>query len=895
MNRIAKFVVEHLWLARLLVLGVVLLSGWGASEVVLSEREQERLSLLETEAERRGIEIMSQTLNGNVMGALGLLGTIDQELKREARGEVNGKEKGDSTVELRGKSFVISSKNLENLESIGRSYDTEGAFIVKGDGMIGSGWDNSGKASTGLNVKFRPYYQMAMQGMENVYAAVSQARGDRMLYFSAPVFAETTNGTEAIGAVVARTGLMKIDNLLRNKADISLLLSPQQVVFAGSRAEWIGMLAAKPTPERLKAIREIKQFGDMFVSKDPLPLPISIDTGVRTLDNKPFAVASAKVRWNDPLGDWTLVMMEDLTRTVPLAARLQVGLGIAVVVLILGVLLLRLLRGHHAQQMAGAQLTLFAQAQQANAERKSAVAGVSLRLQQTKDVTQLVQVFLSELHGLMGVLQGVVYVKRANEEILHLAGSYACAEPPPPTLAEGVGLLGQCAVERRGQVIVIDAGRFAMVRSGLGETQPAAVIVAPILLNQILLGVVEIALLRVPGEEERVQFDELVALLAMSLEIVSRSAETEQVLSASLAAERTQAEQLTFQQALVDTIPYPVFYKDADTRFLGFNRAYEASFAIQRADLIGKRVIDLDYLPEADRIAYQAEDEAVIASAGSVKREVKLPFADGKLHDTLYFVSGFRCPDGSPGGLVGTFIDITALKEAERGMARMTDLERFNRLAFDREQRVVELKGEVNRLAAVLGQAAPYESAAMVELQAEVEAYVSEFGNPSVVDDVSSTVTLGELVDLAELQKLISSFCETVGVPAAIIDHDGKVLASSLWPSTGTGSHPIMPTSGNRSAPIIVDARSLGNVVIGPIPPGVQEESRLHAMLDFLTDFARMISSLSLARHRADLAQQKMQQQAELLRRERIAALSLAEDADAARHIANVAHQESQT
>jgi two-component system sensor histidine kinase/response regulator len=30
-------------------------------------------------------------------------------------------------------------------------------------------------------------------------------------------------------------------------------------------------------------------------------------------------------------------------------------------------------------------------------------------------------------------------------------------------------------------------------------------------------------------------------------------------------------------------------------------------------DLIGKRVLDLEYLPEADRLSYQAEDEATIA------------------------------------------------------------------------------------------------------------------------------------------------------------------------------------------------------------------------------------------------------------------------------------------
>ncbi|WP_265944119.1 response regulator [Dechloromonas sp. A34] len=143
----------------------------------------------------------------------------------------------------------------------------------------------------------------------------------------------------------------------------------------------------------------------------------------------------------------------------------------------------------------------------------------------------------------------------------------------------------------------------------------------------------------------------------------------EQRTAALTRSEAELADQLAFQQALVDTIPYPIFYKGADTRFLGFNRAYEETFAVRREDLVGKRVLDLDYLPEADRIAYQAEDEQTIATSGTVRREVPMPFSDGKIHETLYYVTGFAKADGTPGGLVGTFVDIADQKAAQRAMA----------------------------------------------------------------------------------------------------------------------------------------------------------------------------------------------------------------------------------
>lgn len=128
----------------------------------------------------------------------------------------------------------------------------------------------------------------------------------------------------------------------------------------------------------------------------------------------------------------------------------------------------------------------------------------------------------------------------------------------------------------------------------------------------------------------------------------------------------TLAHQVAFIEALLDIIPNPIFYKGADTRFMGCNQAYEASFGISRQQFIGKRVCDLDFLPEPKRQAYQQEDEAVILAGGRVSRNESLVFADGQLHDVLYSVTGFRNVDGSPGGLIGMIVDVSDLKAAER-------------------------------------------------------------------------------------------------------------------------------------------------------------------------------------------------------------------------------------
>lgn len=918
-NRIAEFVVDHALTAWIVLLFAALAAAYLVGEAAHNRLEHERWSSLKLDAERRGIELMSQTLNGNQMGAIGLLGLIDGNAKQEALG-VRAPNTRDATTLM---------------ENIGRVHGADGVYIVGQDGIIKSSW-GVGRPLTGVDVKFRPYTQMAFKGRENVYAAIGTTTGRRNLYYAAPLYAGNANDTPVIGAVVIRTGVVRLDKLVAGTGDVTLLLSPQGVVFSASREDWIGLAAGQLTPGRIREIRQLKQFGTMFDVKDPQALPFAVEPGIGVINGVRHALAQARVNWNDPYGDWTLVVAEDLSRTVPIAQRLRVSLQAGVVLLLLGWMVIHLLRGRHRQVVAAEQLAAYSRAQQASADRKAQQAATALSLQQAKTPAALVQSFLSEAHRTLGALQGVIYVVDGDSTgLFRLAGSYACAASPPDTVAVGEGLLGQCAVERRVRLIETGPGGFATIRSGLGETRPAALLMAPILLNDVLLGVVELALLSVPGDAEREQFEQMTGLLAMNLEILGRSAHTEELLTATVAAERAGAEQLAFQQALVDTIPYPVFYKGADTRFLGVNRAYEETFKVNREALIGKRVLDLEYLPEADRIAYQAEDEATIANAGTVQRDMQIPFADGRMHDTLYYVSGFRRADGMPGGLVGTFIDISAVKDAERELERLADAERFNRLAQGREQRILELKQEVNDLARTAGQALPYVTT-IVETVGDHDIAPHPDYRTDLTDD-GKPLQLADLVDLDELQRLFSAFCESVGIAAAIIDLDAKVLASSRWQRACTDFHRVNPDSCARciesdtelalklqdgqdytmykckngmtdcASPIIVEGHHLANVFIGQFhlgPPDLEffrqqarqfgypeadylkaiaeapvaDEKRLPAILGFLSGFARMVSTMSLARRRADAAQQRLQEQAELLRSERLAAMSLAED-----------------
>ena len=134
------------------------------------------------------------------------------------------------------------------------------------------------------------------------------------------------------------------------------------------------------------------------------------------------------------------------------------------------------------------------------------------------------------------------------------------------------------------------------------------------------------------------------------------------------------AAQVQFQQVLIDTIPIPVFYKDEEGRYLGMNAAFEQVFDVCRENLLGKTVLEMAHLPPEKRQQFQADAEAALHSSEAVHREVGMPYADGQVHHTLYWLQGFKRPDGTPGGVIGTFVDISERQRAEEELRRAKEL-----------------------------------------------------------------------------------------------------------------------------------------------------------------------------------------------------------------------------
>lgn len=125
-----------------------------------------------------------------------------------------------------------------------------------------------------------------------------------------------------------------------------------------------------------------------------------------------------------------------------------------------------------------------------------------------------------------------------------------------------------------------------------------------------------------------------------------------------------------FLRTLLDAIPIPVFYKDKNGKYLGFNRAFEQFFGEPLKRLIGRSVFDLNP-PDLAEI-YHAKDAELFERGGTQQYESQVINAQGMLRDVLFHKAVFKDSEGDVAGLVGGILDITERKRVETALQEKT-------------------------------------------------------------------------------------------------------------------------------------------------------------------------------------------------------------------------------
>ncbi|WP_074770203.1 PAS domain S-box protein [Magnetospirillum fulvum] len=594
------------------ILLLSLLVGLAVGESFRLAMEADHRTSFEDKAGRKATALLEQTARGWAMGAVIISGETNPSLLVAATRPDPPRQEGDD-----------NSEAARHLERLAHRIGGDGAFVVNRAGLIVASWDAQGRTRLGHDLGFRPYVQNGLRGSDSVYAAVGSSTGDRSLYIAAPI-RTTQDEPIAAGVVVGRIAMSLIDQSLRDWPGIALLLSPQGVVFASTRREWLLSVSGEVTPDRIRAIAASRQFGGAFDGPHRVrSLPFDPDADTVEINGTRFMSARLPLQWNDPGGDWSLVLLADPAAATPLAARLGIAAAAGVGTCALGLLVLAARGAATVRHQAALDGESAARQQAERSDRQARQADLIAHLLHVKTAAALAQTLFAGLARDLPLHQGRLYVTEDDGQHLTLAGSLGDSTVPERIGADD-GLIWDCA--NTGQALCIEdfpAGA-GQVPSDPGEVSLR--VLRPLIRDDRVLGVLDVTSPSPTAHlDHRADLDALLPVLALQIELIR----TRTLASDSLAEVRRQTESVRRQQdisqqtedwfrTILDGMPVGLLVVDRSGRIILSNREIERLSGYSLDELLGAEIERL--LPPAIRDSHVGWRNALTMGEDQVVR-----------------------------------------------------------------------------------------------------------------------------------------------------------------------------------------------------------------------------------------------------------------------------------
>ncbi len=222
------------------------------------------------------------------------------------------------------------------------------------------------------------------------------------------------------------------------------------------------------------------------------------------------------------------------------------------------------------------------------------------------------------------------------------------------SLPYGEGAVGRAAATGD-PVLVPDVTEVAHWKPHPNLIETKGELAVPIVWQDEVLGVLDVQ----SDEAGALTEEDQLVLLGLAGQIASA------IESTNLLDEVQESQQ--FLDTIIDNIPNPIFYQDAQGVYLGCNEAFLEYLGKPEGTVRGSTVYDITSDPELAELYHQMDME-MIENPGTESYEAEVEYADGSTRDVLFYKTTFRNPDGSIGGLIGTFLDITERKQMEEAL-----------------------------------------------------------------------------------------------------------------------------------------------------------------------------------------------------------------------------------
>ena len=157
--------------------------------------------------------------------------------------------------------------------------------------------------------------------------------------------------------------------------------------------------------------------------------------------------------------------------------------------------------------------------------------------------------------------------------------------------------------------------------------------------------------------------------------------------------------------AILDLVGEPIFVKDNDHRITNANLAFCEMFGVVEKDVMGRTLAES--VPENERTHFLSVDRRVLDTGVTDLREEELTI--GGFTRTIITRKALFVDGSGNRFLIGSIYDITDRKQTEDALHRQLDeLQRWHAVTEDREERIRELKKEVNDLLKEVGRPGRY-------------------------------------------------------------------------------------------------------------------------------------------------------------------------------------------
>ncbi len=143
---------------------------------------------------------------------------------------------------------------------------------------------------------------------------------------------------------------------------------------------------------------------------------------------------------------------------------------------------------------------------------------------------------------------------------------------------------------------------------------------------------------------------------------------TKALLEKEMAYSKQLKNQHYFTTQLLDALPGGIFYLSRDDQLLGMNNKLIQHFGSGAEAYINRNLSEFPYISKVDYREYCLMKEEVLATRRPTVRQSTFISADGREWYALYSLNLYYLADGSVGGFLGVFTDISEIKEKEKAL-----------------------------------------------------------------------------------------------------------------------------------------------------------------------------------------------------------------------------------